>query len=380
MKVILKKKPLAINPSLISTRDIIALDNGSSIILTEPVKTEINIKYDAKGYPDINALELGVQYDHRVTWLHFDLSELIWHLNEEKGYTDLTKYNYYTFKLLFSRTNEEGIIETSSWEFDGIDFEIPYGITKNSGTYRMVLVIEEYQDDDMPGNIHEDTIEKIERFVAAEVKAQVVRSTVYSPEYDITINPTTTDQKASLIKPTIDATLTDIGIFETTETELGQQFDNFIRYIKFNPQNLTAHLNDFTIIAAFKKEDKFYYSLFEQTKPDDVLDDYSDTNPIIAWIPTEVYQSAGKWKIAIIAFAGKIEEMNNSLTCDNGDYYFYVSHEYSMKVVKNKLTYEDVTKDPTLSITSNLLTSQGDLIITKDGLLYQQIVGGKDDD
>jgi hypothetical protein len=56
---------------------------------------------------------------------------------------------------------------------------------------------------------------------------------------------------------------------------------------------------------------------------------------------------------------------------DNGDYYFYISKEVKMKVVKNGLTVEDVNKEPILSVTTNLLTELGEIIITSEDEIYQ---------
>ena len=75
------------------------------------------------------------------------------------------------------------------------------------------------------------------------------------------------------------------------------------------------------------------------------------------------------WEVAIIAFTGNIEDINDNN--GNGDYYFYVSKSYKMRVVDNNLTEELATQEPILSITSNLFTSLGEVIITKDNKLYQ---------
>lgn len=251
-----------------------------------------------------------------------------------------------------------------------MDFEIPRGITKEAGLYKIVLIIEDYQEDDVfePGNIFEDESAYKERFVAAEIKGKVSAS-IYSPEYDLVADMVETDQKASLIKTQIDCTLTDDGNFSSDVIELGQKYDNFIRYFKFNPRRITAHLNDFYVFAIFKQKDLFYYSLFEVTDPDDPLDDYSASHPIIAWVPSGVYQSAGTWQVAIIAFTGNMDDLNNN--DDNGDYYFYVSQPTKMKIMKNSLTQDVVDQEPTVSIVSNLITSIGEVIITADDQMYQ---------
>lgn len=210
----------------------------------------------------------------------------------------------------------------------------------------------------------------IERFVAAEVKGKVY-PTFFDPTRDLELNDDAdTKQLTSLIKPSILCTLADNGEFSADTKELGQKFDNFIRYFKFNPRRITAHLNDFYTFAIFQQGDQFYYSQFETTDPDDPADDYSESHPIIAWIPSGVYQTAGTWQVAIISFTGNFEDMNNPEE-DNGDYYFFVSKTVKMKVAKNYLTQTDIDADPTLSITSNLMTEIGEIIITKDNEVFQ---------
>lgn len=355
--------------SIISRTDIEALDTGDSVILLDPVKESIDITYNALGYADKTSVNLGVQYDHRVTWLHFNLDQLIWNLDAQRGYTDENRNEHYTFKLAFSKIGGEAD-NTSIWEFDGYDFEIPRGVTKEAGLYKIVLIIEDFQEDDYyaPGNILDEAPGFVERFVAAEIKGRVAPS-FYRPEFNMEADIIETDQKASLIKTQIECTLTDDGHFTSDVIELGQKYDNFIRYFKFNPRRITAHLNDFYVFAIFKQNDLFYYSLFEHTNPKDPLDDYSASHPIVAWIPSGVYQSAGTWQVAIIAFVGNINDLNDNL--DNGDYYFYVSHTNKMKIAKNSLTDEVINKEPTISITSNLITSIGEVIITADDKLYQ---------
>lgn len=355
--------------SKISTRDIEAIDMGESVILLDAVKKSININYDSLGYADTSMIELGMQYDHRVTWIHFNLDKLKWHLDKKRGYTEETKYNFYTFKLAFTKM-DNSTPNTTVWEFDGVNFEIPRGVTKEAGLYQIILIIEEWRGEDgMSGNIKNEGADFIERFVTAPIKGRVT-SSFYRPEYEVKGEVIETDQEAALVKPTILCSLSDDGQFIVDTKELGQKHDNFIRYFKFNPHRITAHLNDFYIFAIFKQGEQFHSSLFEKTFADDPYDDYSSSYPIIGWIPTGVYQTEGIWNVAIIAFAGKVDEINDP-TNDNGDYYFYVSKEFKMKVNKNNLTYNDVTKEAELSVTTNLLTQVGEIIITEDDEIYQ---------
>ena len=189
---VIRKQSINTESLQISTTDIEALDTGESIILMEPVKQYINISYDANGKPDTSVVNIGAQYDHRVTWLHFDLEHLIWNLNAARNYTAETKYNHYTFKIIATNLSTE---KTSVWEFDGVDFEIPSGVTKEAGTYKFTLVIEEFQygfdgnpndnvEDSLEGNIRDNSPNEVERFVAAPFKGRVYES-IYRPEYDI---------------------------------------------------------------------------------------------------------------------------------------------------------------------------------------------------
>lgn len=369
-KVIRKTKPADLTRAIISTGEIQATYVGKSFVLQEAVKQSIDVKYDSKGYADQTSINLGVQYDHRVTWLHFDLDDLIWNLDNENKrgreipYDIHRRNNFYIFKLAFTNQSTK---ETSVWQFDGYNFEIPRGITKEAASYEIVLIIEEYQGDDFQGNIV-DTPDSIERFVARPIYG-TVQSTFYNPSLDITATLEETDQLAALIKPQIQCTLTDIGLFASDERELGQQYDNFIRYLKFNPNRITAHLNGFYLFALFKKGDLFYSSLFEKTHSDDPFDDHSQSHPVIAWIPTNVYESAGNWDVMIIGMAGSFENINES--SDIGDYYFYVSNKLTMTVAPNKLSAEDVVREPTLSVISGLQTDSGEYIITQDGYIYK---------
>ena len=55
---------------------------------------------------------------------------------------------------------------------------------------------------------------------------------------------------------------------------------------------------------------------------------------------------------------------------DNGDYYFFITNAEKMKVVKNSLTSRDVNELPVLSVTSNILTSFGEVVVTSDDQIF----------
>jgi hypothetical protein len=59
----------------------------------------------------------------------------------------------YIFTLFFKDRNTD---EVYSWEFDGIDFQIPRELTFNATTYEIALVIQERRGDEEEGNLPDD--------------------------------------------------------------------------------------------------------------------------------------------------------------------------------------------------------------------------------
>lgn len=318
-------------------------DDGQTIIVDEGVKRTLTIKYDAHGNPEPSTNILGMQYDNRVTWLKVDLDELLWHVYGEP-YDDESKYDRYIFKWHFSSTALE---ESETWVFDPIDrFEIPRDVTNNPGRYSITLTIQENIEANKnptinwPGNVKDEE----EIFVAAPWIGIVEKSIIYRPDLDIQVYQRETDQLKALTKPAIEGTLTDEGGLKFNTNILGRRGDRFITYIKFNPQLITQHLKEFTLIAAFKSATNtdIYYSLFEQVKADDVFDDVTESYPIIAWIPPAVTRIGGRWQVCILAFAGDVSVAEPNLE----DYYFYVSRSQLMIVNDSKISDYDLVKDP----------------------------------
>lgn len=64
---VIRKTDTNTTSATISTRNIVSVDTGDSILLTDPVKDLIEITYDATGTPDKKSVVFGVQFDHRVT-------------------------------------------------------------------------------------------------------------------------------------------------------------------------------------------------------------------------------------------------------------------------------------------------------------------------
>ena len=53
-------------------------DLENEIVTTsDAIKRHILITYDSDGKPDKSKVQLGVQWDHRVTWLSFDFTQYL---------------------------------------------------------------------------------------------------------------------------------------------------------------------------------------------------------------------------------------------------------------------------------------------------------------
>lgn len=381
--VIKKQKTTDVATANISHDEIEGYDNGKVIVLTSAVKQAVNIKFDKYGHTNVSTVDLGVQYDHRVTWLHFDLDELLWNAPHEEAdgdyegkYTDRRRNNFYNFKLVFTRLEEDNTDGSSEvWEFEGTDFEIPRGITRFAGLYKIVLIIEEKQEgdqDNFQGNILDDE-NRIERFITQEFKGRVF-PTFYKLTDDAIVEDIETDQRKALIKDAIKCTLTDTGEFDANTDTLGQQYDSYIRYLHFDPPYMTKHLSDFLTLAIFKKETsegiKFYASKFEVTNQFDPYDDYNEEYPLIAWIPPEVMRYSGVWQVAVIGILSHDMEEVNDPNENNGNYYFFLSKTKRMKVVKNNLT-EDLIKGTAIqALNSNFYTEDGRIILDQNNNVY----------
>lgn len=334
----------------ISTNKILAsrgfaMRNATVFELIEPIKPIINIKIDAYGKPNIKTMDMGIQHEHYSSWVRFDLKDLLWQIetaynpNDNLQYDEEYYYALYHFRLYFKNRLTD---EVTSWEFDGIDFQIPKELTLTPSSYEIALVIQEVRDDEDEGNLPDD-------YSPFEIKEQntthetfvtyswfgEVKETYFTPdllEGIQEISVTDTSQTRALIKPAIDCKLADDGYFELvnhTDTSLGMYNDNFIRYLRFNPGNITAHLNEFWVFAIYKQNDMLVSVPFEQTQ----AGAYDDTTqPLISWIPPEVFNRPGEWRIMIAAITKNYRTENP----DDEDYtdmfYRFLSDKITMTV------------------------------------------------
>ena len=374
---IIRKKPdtpvVVDEEDLISTTSIdVNYDGEGNPILLSPIKSLISISYDENGTPDKNNIPLGLQFDHRVTWLSFNLDNLLWGRSKNKEYTNKDLYDLYNFKMVV-----KGPGGTNTWGFDGHTFEINNFITQSAGAYQFILIIEEKTTDEYQGNIDDSLIDmsvnKPERFVAKSFTG-LVESSSFSPFVEIKITEFPTDQDQSLIKPIIHCTLTDKGNLTSSNAYIGQKYDNLIRFLSFDKGQLSANLNDFYLIVCYLQGEKYTFSALEKS------DNYDETtkNEWISWIPSEVFKIPGNVQMFVIGFLGD-PNIVNKFDDPNSPYFFYVSNSVMLQVEDNFLTEEDLDADyGANAVTTNFTDYYGDVIYTADGEIFITKDGGNE--
>lgn len=358
--------PTIINPTddplSLTTVNINQSANSTAIEPDAAIKQAITIVYDANGYPNINTIDLGMAYDHRVTWINFDLSNLLWHFNNAEGYTQDTINEVYNFKVVFKTTPTD--TDSIVYVFDpAVPFEVPSRITTMGKHFYMSIAIQEKTDEEKsiviaggvwPGNIENDN----EIFISAPIQCTVT-SHWFNPTQEIIITHENTTQKRALTKEYIDATMTDRGTLTLSSTNFGFSTDRWMKYIRFDPSHLTAHVDNLTLVAAFRTDDgSIYYSLFEKTI--DELDD--QVKPTIAWIPSQITSQANKVSLLIFAYAGDIDG-------EEDEYVMYISSMVNAIVSPSTITEADLSKDP-YGEDSNFYANDGDIVQTADNFIF----------
>lgn len=344
----------------------ISIQDGFSLAA---LKNTIHLKYDRFGNCDTKSINLGIKNEHRVTWIYFNLVDLLWnqeHIKNEHESQLSTKewknlYNLYNFKLVFKTKNgklHSFFLNTDKLSGSEVVFEVPRILTQYPGeTFKMILIIEEninssnqnnYQHNipdsaseittnnlDASDTTFEDENKKnkkvqityaqklgtpphiVERFITKEIKVSV-KDGIYNGEGLVVNNLLLdTNQYDSLIKPSLFGKLTDNGTLsiETAEgeeaTNLGRELDSYVKYIKFDSSKITAHIGELKKYLFFRHQinDKYEiaYSPLERLT-DTLHDDYEENSNYnyISWIPAKVFEYPGKWEICLVAFAGNV--------------------------------------------------------------------------
>jgi hypothetical protein len=201
-----------------------------------------------------------------------------------------------------------------------------------------------------------------------------VRETYFTPdllEGIEGIEVTDTSQTRALIKPAIDCRLADDGFFslETPDTSLGMYNDNYIRYLRFNPGNITAHLNEFYVFAIYKQNNTIVTVSFEQTE----TGAYDDTTqPLISWIPSEVYNRPGQWRIMIAAISKNYRTENPNDDEYTDLFYRFLSDRITMTVDPGFVEDFKLIKEADEQYyISDFITADEQVIIGKDNAILR---------
>lgn len=360
--------------------------------LTESIKPTIFIKLDAYGRPNVKRVNLGVQHEHYSTWIKFDLTELLWNIKsfynpqDEMDYDEEYYYALYDFKLVFRHLETD---EKTTWEFDGIDFQIPKELTATPGEYEIALAIQEILSDDddpdvsgetpwMDGNVSDIPDDSRETFISYSWIGEV-SPTFFKIDWldGAEWQEVDSNQLSALTKPAIDCLLADDGYFALVgkDYSLGIYNDNYIRYLRFNPNQLTSHLQHFNLFVVFKQNEKWEISMFEKTNKEDKFDDSSQ--PLIAWIPTGVYDSAGEWRIMIVAMTKNYKTDNKESEDYTDNFYRFLSEPLTMEVelgfidADNLVLKEDAEEKYYEYYSSDFITADEQVIIGKENAILR---------
>ena len=103
---VIRKEAIEPSTMTISSKNIKTVETADSFVMLDPVKDLIEITYDALGNPDKKSVSFGVQYDHRVSWIRFNLDDLVWNMGKGKAHTIDELYNLYTFKVMVTRVGD----------------------------------------------------------------------------------------------------------------------------------------------------------------------------------------------------------------------------------------------------------------------------------
>lgn len=274
---------------------------------------------------------LGMQYDHRVSWLEFDLRNLLWGrdevgdplLNPASAETPAW-FSKYIFRLYFCWYNWEGApvinpVETT-FEFDGRRFYIPSEVTRNAGNFHIVLGI--INREEAEGESHHNVPNENETFVSDMFPGLVIKN-CYDPT---SFRPVfaNTQQLKVLRKTPIACAMSDDGklvLVDAPDTtkgvshhgrlygKVGNQKDNYITYfgLGFTQEELATFpekLDGFTMFMVMRyEEDGVTKVVGSHLEPTNDLDNYDDNYyDYIAWLPYEITKTSDIYQCMLIGF------------------------------------------------------------------------------
>lgn len=230
--------------------------------ITLPLRQVINLKVKATGQitdgnsVPVGKLFLGNQYEDAATVIHFDLEDLylrgLFSNEATDFYTTLnTKYRPRLFFL-----TPQG--DKFAFDFNGVDFYVPYDITELNGDYKIIYTLKEKNwETDEDGNPQGNTGEAIEDFVSEEFYGYVNEVPLLDESKTITIQNEELLSR-TLKKPTIHLTLNEKKKVEVKQIGgklLGHAHDKYITDVKLS--GLTADLDIVYSLYFINREEDF---------------------------------------------------------------------------------------------------------------------------
>lgn len=242
----------------------------------------INIKFSNDGIANISNIDLGQVGDSSMTQLVFDTTELDWNKSNITDYDTLL--SFFNSSKPHSDTNPL----VYKLEKDNT-FVIPSDLTDGS-SYKVLYVLREVLDDDTKGNLDEpEELAKEEIFISSEMTAKTSSTNeMYDPSINIDFlsnikTNTEGDEIEALEKDVFNLNYEGSKII-TSDKVLGNKFDNYIKLVKLNVNNILGLTDLFVIFK--RNNDKIIIRLDKNQE---------------AWVPPEITKQQGQVKIGIIA-------------------------------------------------------------------------------
>lgn len=231
------------------------------------------------------------------------------------GVSEEERANHYQFKIHFIPGNgEENYVEI----FDPFEpYKVPRDVTKRVGKCEIAISIQELMGEHEEGTTDDDFNEgniftKQEVFVTEAFKGAVKAAKAYNSDMDRKIealneqlaelsdddSKTLTDQLRALTKKPIEGVLNDLGDLALDQPQWGVKYDQYVKYIRFNPQHISSHLEGTSMFGIFRKKDDSrlaYISAARKIDSEDIFDNYdNEQNSWIIWLPVQIFEADGK--------------------------------------------------------------------------------------
>lgn len=298
-------------------------------------------------------LNLGFQGDKNVTVINIDTSNLNWgNLSEQSANLKDAYQPILIFKNLEDNT-------TTSIEFEGNYFSVPYNITQKATSYDIIYTLQERISTEeintnYKGNVGDDSSSTFREIFISQVFKGVVHPSVESSTAAIdnwedisnTSSLLLSSQYEALHKPEVYITWNGKTGFSISSNNIGNQFDSLVTPLCFEELPIDAFVNSTDEIEiCFWNNTKAYKATFNTIN-----------KPLKIWTPKEITSQAQTWNVGLI------------LTLNSSSQKL-ASNIFNFVVQGNFLSSDDLDEDIEQDITQPIYDENGNTLslVDEDG-------------